>query len=478
MNPRLYAYALRTARPRQLRARALRPVLRRRFPAEPAPSLTPLVGAAALWHSPAFEPTELAGAGTERLRSFHAHYGEDVLGHARARDAVEARAAMTAWIAANPPRPGDAWHPYTTSTRAGNWIAALALVPEAETSEIRESLWRQLLHLERNVEDDVLGNHVIRNARALALGGTSFSSARLAERAAAILARELPEQVLPDGGHYERSPVYHLVVLRDLLEVEAAVPGAVPGDVLERMRRFAAALARPDGEPALFNDGTLDLAPQLELPAPADGLTIFPETGYAVWRREGLWLAFDCGSPSPAFLPAHAHADALSFQLWLGGKPVVIDPGMPTYEAGVERDWFRGTRAHSTVSIDGRDQFELWGAFRSGPLPRVELLHASGEALAAVVEWPCGVRHTRRLVAGAGALDVVDRVEGRGRCVLTSSLALGAGAGVRVRAGGSQVRTGPRTVSERLFVREHGEALVASTDGTLPQESSWAIDLR
>ena len=67
--------------------------------------------------------------------------------------------------------------------------------------------------------------------------------------------------------------------------------------------------------------------------------------------------------------PAHAHADALSFQLWADGRPVVVDPGMPTYDAGAERDWFRGTRAHSTVAIDG-DQFEPWGAFRSGPLPR------------------------------------------------------------------------------------------------------------
>ena len=373
MRPSLYLHALRTARPRQLRARALRPLARRRFPTGAPPPFEPPTGPIELWRSPAFENSPLAGTGAERLRGFHAQYGEDVLALARQGDVAGVRAGMLAWIAGNPPRPGDAWHPYPLSTRAGNWLAALALQPEAATSAVVESLWSQLLHLERNVEDDILGNHLIRNARALLLGAAAFGSARLLDAGGALLERELPEQVLSDGGHYERSPVYHLIVLRDLLEVEAAVPGSVPADVLERMRGFAAALARPDGQPALFNDGTLDLAPRLDLPPPPDGLSLFPETGYAVFRRNGVWLAFDCGPPAPPYLPAHAHADALSFQLWLDGEPVVVDPGMPTYEPGAERDWFRGTRAHSTVSIDGRDQFELWGAFRSGPLPRVEL---------------------------------------------------------------------------------------------------------
>lgn len=478
MRPSLYVHALRTARPRQLRARLLRPLRRRRFPAGPVPDFAAPGGALDLWRSAAFEPAALAGTGTERLRGFHAHYGEDVLRLAREGDAGAARAAMLAWIDANPPRPGDAWHPYPVATRAGNWIAALALVPEAGARRIEESLWRQLLHLERNVEDDILGNHVVRNARALALGGAAFGAPRLEEAAGALLERELPEQILADGGHYERSPVYHLVVLRDLLEIDASVPGSVPADVLERMRRFAAALSRPDGRPALFNDGTLDLAPALELPAAPEGLSVFPETGYAVWRREGIWLAFDCGPPSPPYLPAHAHADALSFQLWLGGRPVVVDPGMPTYEPGPERDWFRGTRAHSTVSVDGRDQFELWGAFRSGPLPRVELLEAGADGAVAAVRWPDGPRHERRLVLRDAVLELEDTLAGAGGRLLQSALPLAAehqgieGAGLPfVRESG--------VVSERLYERVPAPRLVLRGEAALPQHGlRWSIPLR
>jgi hypothetical protein len=475
VRPHLYVHALRTAQPRQLRGRALRPLVRRRFPASPPPPLEPPSGPVELWRSAAFEPVELRGAGPERLRGFHDHYGEDALRLARAGDADGARAAMTDWAARNPPAPGDAWHPYPVSTRTGNWLAALALAPGAEGPAVRDSLWRQLLHLERNVEHDVLGNHLIRNARALVLGGLAFGAPRLLELGSELLQRELPVQVLPDGGHYERSPVYHLVVLRDLLEVDAALPGAVPADVLHRMRAFAAALARPDGAPAGFNDAPLDLAPRLDLPDAPEGPAVFPDTGYAVLRRDGLWLAFDCGPPSPPYLPAHAHADALSFQLWLDGRPAVVDPGMPTYEAGAERRWFRGTRAHSTVAVGG-DQFELWGAFRSGPLPRVRLHEATAGRLAASVTSG-GRTHARTIEVGAGAVEVHDRVDGTGRVALESALQLAPGARLDASARGAAHDVERRTVAERLFERVPADALVLRRAEALPWEGGWSIAL-
>src|SRR5262249_50340576 len=144
---------------------------------------------------------------------------------------------------------------------------------------------------------------------------------------------------------------------------------------VDRMRRFAAALARPGGRPALFNDGALDLAPTLELDAPPDGLAVFADTGYAVLREGGVWLAFDCGPPAPASLPPS--------RLGAAARPPVVAPGAFTYEPGPAGDWFRSTPAHSTIATDGRDQFELWGAFRAGPLPRPRLV--STEPLVAEV---------------------------------------------------------------------------------------------
>lgn len=479
MNLGLYLHALRVVRPRQLRARALRPLVRRRFP----PGLSsrparPVPEGESLWRSAAFEAAAPPDPVT-RLGRFHRHYGEDVLAAARAGELDTARALVDAWIEANPPRPGDAWHPYPLSTRVGNWIAALTLLPEVVSPGLSDSLWRQLRHLELNVEDDVLGNHVIRNARALVLGGAAFGEPERIRRGLALLRRELPEQVLADGGHYERSPVYHLVVLRDLLEIQAVAPQPWLGESIERMRTFAAALRRPDGRPALFNDGWLDLAPELDLPESPRGLTVLRESGFAVVREGPLWLVFRCGPLAPDFLPAHAHADALSFQLWWRGEPVIVDPGTYTYEPGPDRDWFRGTAAHSTVRIDGRDQFELWGAFRSGPLPQVELLEVREGALEGSVRLHGGIRHVRRLEWDEHGVTIRDRVDGTGRHRVESRLvwAPARPAGVTADAFGADERDEEASISERLGERVVTHVAVADAMLAPPAELGWTIRL-
>jgi hypothetical protein len=414
-----------------------------------------------------FPPADWSLPGEPRLRRFHAHYGDEVLGWVRAGDITAAHDGLDAWIAANPPRLGDAWHPYPLSTRVGNWIAAASLAPELAAGGVVESLRRQLAHLERNLEDDILGNHVIRNARALVLGGVALDEPRWLRRGLSLLRRELPEQILGDGGHYERSPVYHLLVLRDLLEVHEASGEGWLAEPIERMRRFAAALARPDGQPALFNDGALDLAPELDLPEPPHGLSVFPDTGYAVLREGSVWLAFDCGPPAPPFLPPHAHADALSFQLWLDGRAVVVDPGAYTYEPGPERDWFRSTRAHSTLAVDGRDQFDLWGAFRAGPFPEVHL-RSTAPLEAEVVAR--GVTHRRRLTLDGGVLAVEDEV-GPGRHALIESLPLAPAAPIAVEP---EHERDEGWLAERMLERSSVPVLRRSSHGT---ESGWRLRL-
>jgi hypothetical protein len=101
---------------------------------------------------------------------------------------------------------------------------------------------------------------------------------------------------------------------------------------------------------------------------------------------------------------------------------VLVDPGTFTYEPGADRDWFRSTRAHSTVCVDGRDQFRLWGAFRSGPLPKVNLRYARERALEASVVLPGRVRHVRRIEWADNEVFVYDQLEGKGRHRVESRL--------------------------------------------------------
>jgi hypothetical protein len=420
-----------------------------------------------------FPPADWTLPTEPRLRRFHLHYGEEVLGWARRGEVGTAAAALAAWIAGNPPRPGDAWHPYPLSTRVGNWVAALSLAPELASALVVESLRRQLAFLARNVEDDVLGNHVIRNARGLVLGGLALDDRAHVVQGLALFRRELPEQVLPDGGHYERSPTYHLIVLRDLLEVRAATGDARLDEPIARMTAFSAALARPDGRPALFNDGAIDRAPELELPPARDGLAVFPDTGYAVLRAGRVWLAFDCGPPCPPFLPPHAHADVLSFQLWLNGGPAVVDPGSFTYEPGADRDRFRSTAAHATVAVGGRDQFELWGAFRTGPFPPVRL--CSTDPLQAEVRLG-PVTHRRRLRLDGETLRVEDELDGAGAVDVRSTLPLGGPLEVEP-TGPLPLRRERGRLSERMLEATPIDVVHASGRVRLPARIGWTIRL-
>ena len=465
MSVGLYLHAVRAARPRQIERRLTRPLRRRLVPgAADAGPPAPLEELVPFWRSAAFARAEGSHPGG-RLAGFAAAYNGSVLEAARAGDAARAAALL------DDARGGDRWHPYVVSTRILNWVAALSLAPALATAGVGESLRRQLAFLRRNVEDDVLGNHVLRNATALLLGGVSVGDDSSVRLGRLLFARELPEQVLPDGGHYERSPAYHRLVLRDLLQ---AAPYADVQRAVAAMTGFAVLSSRPDGAPWLFNDGGADVAPALELEAPADGLSLARDTGYAFLRRPGLSLAFDCGPPAPEFLPAHAHADALSFQLWLDGAPAVVDPGTSTYEPGERRAWERGTRAHSTVAVDG-DQFRLWGAFRSGPLPAVRLTHADSSTVAGEVLLRGGVVHRRTIALGERSLLVEDRVEGEGRHTIVSSLPVAQGSPLRVEPLAGSAEEEPATYAERFGETRGARAHVVRVDALLPWEGGWRL---
>jgi hypothetical protein len=93
----------------------------------------------------------------------------------------------------------------------------------------------------------------------------------------------------------------------------------------------------------------------------------FPFGGYFVmrdgWSSVSNYLFFDCG-PHGMLNCGHAHADALSFDLAVNGSTVLVDPGTFTYTGSQEqRDWFRSSMAHNTLTIDGQSSSVSAGPF-------------------------------------------------------------------------------------------------------------------
>lgn len=387
------------------------------------------------------------------LWNYNVNYFDDL----NAVEAVSRRAwhagAMAKWVRFNPPGIGDAWAPYPTSLRIVNWIKWVMgggmLEPDA-----LHSLAIQVRALEQRLEYHLLGNHLFANAKALIYAGLYFEGAEAEgwiQQGLAILAREMPEQILEDGGQFERSPMYHALAFEDVLDLvnlAAAFRDGVPGEqrvfidtwptLAQEMRDWLRAMCHPDGEISFFNDAAIGIAPSpAELERYADGLLgsrnvpngpasdvvrlrRLTASGYVRAHAPNAVLLMDVAPVGPDYLPGHAHADTLSFELSLFGQRVIVNGGTSRYGLGSEREAERGTPAHSTVTVDGENSSEVWAGFRVGRRARPFDLFVQEEA--GSVQVACahdGYRrlrgrpvHRRSWCMEPGVLRVEDRVEG------------------------------------------------------------------
>lgn len=348
------------------------------------------------------------------------------------------------WIARNQDRRGEGWNPYPLSLRIIHWFKWIMRHGEsALSSRMLRSLYSQAAYLSRNIEFHIQANHLFENAKSLFWAGLSFEGAEAdawLRRGKALLLRELDEQILADGGHYERSPMYHALILEgclDLLNLAPQLERHAP-DLLELIRskvtamtRWLQAMCHPDGEIALFNDAAFGIAPApVRLLDYAERLGVETEqlpscvnlqsSGYVVRRSvtEGLCLIMDVGEIGPAHQPGHAHCDTLSFELSLNGSRVFVDSGVFSYQDPLMRAKNRGTAAHNTVRVDRREQSEIWGAFRVARRAEPRNLSVSGadEELQVQAEHTgydrLGVRHRRSFRLEPGRLWITDRFDG------------------------------------------------------------------
>ncbi len=378
----------------------------------------------------------------ERLWRYNLHYFDD-LNASDARHRASAHATLIRrWIAGNPPASGTGWEPYPVSLRIVNWIKWAAGGGEL-TTDVLHSLAVQARWLLGRLEVHLLGNHLFANAKALVCAGLFFegpeADAWLAT-GSRILARELPEQVLPDGGQFERSPMYHALALEDLLDlvnlIDACGASALPvRDVLAArvpaMLRWLRAMSHPDGTLALFNDTAQGIAPPgAELFryaaalgfAPASGadapLLHLPESGYLRVQMPPVVALLDLAPIGPDYLPGHAHADTLSFELSLGSRRIIVNGGTSCYGLSRQRHHERSTAAHSTVEVAGQDSSEVWAGFRVGRRARPDAPRVTQDGARCAVEGahdgyahlPGRPVHQRRWTFEASALTVIDTI--------------------------------------------------------------------
>jgi len=404
------------------------------------------------------------------------------------------------WISKNPQGAEDAWEPFPVSLRIVNWIK-LFLSPEAN-GKVEErwlqSLYEQALWLEKNIEYHLLANHFFKNGKALFFAGLYFAGTdaeRWLEKGLDIISAEIDEQILADGGHFERSPMYHAMICEDCLDLLSLAQGSegrVPEHLVERLRekcsgmvRFLLGMTHPDGDIALFNDAAFGIEARPanliayyerltgeRIPETTVGHWAFPETGYFTMApRSGDRLIIDCGPVGPDYQPGHSHCDTLSFELSLKGRRVIVDSGCCQYVDGDIRCYNRGNVGHNTITIDGRNQSEVWSAHRCGR--RAYPLHAHLEARpdgSLVFSGAhngyrylkgCPVHH-RAITWSGNEIIVEDRIEGKDSHDIEARLHVSPELLVNMIDGAAIVRDGDQILAT---ITLQGEGSIATTEG-------------
>lgn len=344
-------------------------------------------------------PSSWFYADHSRLWQYNLHYFDDLNAHAAGERLAVHQALVQRWIIENPPVDGTGWEPYPTSLRIVNWIK-WSLQNEVEVEGFAASVALQAAWLAKNIEWHLLGNHLLANGKALVFAGLYFSgpdAERWLSTGWSILSAELCEQLLEDGGHFELSPMYHSIILEDVLDVLNAAntwPGTLQREATDQLRDSAkkmlgwlSCMCHPDGEIALFNDSAFGISPRPELlydyaaslgithpaPTPSEDLQFrfLQSSGYVRVFDCDATLFADVGSIGPDYLPAHAHADTLSFELSLFSQRCIVDAGVSTYDATPDRQFERGTLAHNTIAVEGQNSSEVWASFRVARRARV-----------------------------------------------------------------------------------------------------------
>ena len=394
-------------------------------------------------------PADWNNESPSKLWSYNLHYFEDLLSDNTEEKHNFHLQLLNSWVDQNPVGYGNGWEPYPISLRIVNilkaWLGGLEL-----DEKLFSSVFAQASFLSNSLEKHLLGNHYFVNLKALLFAGVIFENTRWLSIAEKGLLSEIPEQILEDGSNFELSPMYHLLILVDMLDMlnlSRAYPALASGklvflleDYIPKMLRFMEVMTYPDGGVSFFNDSADGVAPskvKIESYAEKLGFEIRPvdlnksqiidnaDSGYMCVTSAGNKLIFDASAVGPDYIPGHAHADTLSFELSIGNQRVFVNSGTSEYGLSPKRLNQRRTAAHNTVEVDGKDSSQVWSSFRVANRAEIISRHPvlkkdnSIDLFAAHNGYKSlfgGCIHARKLTFRENSLVVTDSLLGTFKC--------------------------------------------------------------
>jgi hypothetical protein len=331
--------------------------------------------------------------------------------------------------------------PYPLSLRGINWVKFLTF-HNVQDQTIDNSLFIQYKILSDNIEYHLLANHLLENGFSLLYGAFYFNDSGLYIRAKKIIEAELEEQILGDGGHYERSPMYHQIILERLLDSINLIQNNTRfsdqdllAGLLKRkgvlMIRWLNSMTFSNGDIPMMNDSAPEIAPSTkQLNDYALRLGVITEriindypqqkinlidSGYRRFNGSIYECIADVGHISPDYQPGHAHAGTFNFILYHLQKPVIVETGISTYEKNKRRQFERGTGSHNTVSVNNINSSGVWEGFRVARRAKITMLKEHGGLISAQHDGykSVGFVHNRTFVFDDNFITITDKNNGR-----------------------------------------------------------------
>ena len=277
------------------------------------------------------------------------------------------------WIRRHGRYSEPSWSPHVMARRLMNIFSheRFVIVNSEPTwrSKLFVSLREQARMLERISGEAPDGLPRLEAATALALSGICMDDhpARL-ESGLGRLEMEIERQILPDGGHIDRSPedlllAYHwLTMVMDALIAAELEPPHALRNARDRMAPMLRFFRHGDGMLALFQGGREGDPRMIASLLARDEVRGQPfgharHSGYQRFAAGRTQILLDCGKVPDGAFADQSHAGFLAFELSSGSHRLVVNCG-----ADGRRGWdtaLRVTAAHSTLALADRSSAQI-----------------------------------------------------------------------------------------------------------------------
>lgn len=348
------------------------------------------------------------------------------------------------WIEKNHDPRMESWEPYPLSKRIFNWTAWLKSQKEISkevTFCITESIFLQCKRLEYELEFHNQANHLLENLKALFCTAVylllnSDKNIKQLKKwifiSMSLLQYEIQDQFLEDGGHYERSPMYHKEMLCAVMQVLQSINGLKiesnfstaemkPVIQLEELckaklpaiKAWLSFLTHPDGNISLFGDSASQTGHAPIVPNPDKDISyLLKDSGYFIRIWDNAYFALTCGEPMPSFQPGHSHCDISSYEFTLNKVRCIIDTGCGSYQDPKIRNTCRKSSSHNIPLIENSEQSDLWANFRFGKRAKVTSLKwdLKKHLLETVFTDQNEQRYTREVIFSNSQIKIRDRL--------------------------------------------------------------------